>query len=127
MLSRNSWMSTTMPLVLSTSWCVVAAICAVSDDIFVSVSMVFCISSACLSMSAMRSWLYFSFIVWFVLCWLIWNGIVECSMGLPSGRVIVCTSLMPGTAVTALAILLMTRKSAEFRRSWSLSTIISSG
>ena len=45
------------------------------------------------------------------------NGIVVCSIGLPSGRVIVCTRAMPGTWKIALAILSMTRKSAELRRS----------
>ena len=58
---------------------------------------------------------------------LIWNGIDVCSIGLPSGRVIACTREMPGTRKMALAILSMTRKSAELRRSWSLSIISSSG
>ena len=82
--------------------CVMAAICSVSADIFVMVSMVVCISSACLSMSAMRSWLYFWFMVWLVPCMLIWNGIDVCSIGLPSGRVIACTREMPGTAEDGL-------------------------
>ena len=44
-------------------------------------------------------------------------GIVECSIGLPSGRVMVCTSAMPRTSTSALAILSITRKSAGLRRS----------
>ena len=46
-----------------------------------------------------------------------WNGIVVCLIGLPSGRVIVWTREMPGVWKIALAILSMTRKSAELRRS----------
>ena len=50
---------------------------------------------------------------------LIWNGIEVCSIGVPCGRVIAWTRAMPGTWKMALAILSMTRKSAELRRSWS--------
>ena len=53
-------------------------------------------SSACFNMSAMRSWLYFSFIFWVVPCMLIMNGIEVCSMGVPCGRVIACTREIPG-------------------------------
>ena len=65
----------------------------------------------------MRSWLYFWFSVFVVPCMLSRNGMVVCSIGFPSGRVIVCTRAMPGTRKIALAILSMTRKSAELRRS----------
>ena len=71
--------------------------------------------------------MYFWFICWVVPCMLIWNGIEVCSIGVPSGRVMVCTRAMPGIWKMALAILSMTRKSAELRRSWSLSIISSSG
>ena len=75
----------------------VAAICVVMLCIFVIVSMVFCISSACLSMSAIWSCMYFWFIFWVVPCMLIWNGIEVCSIGVPCGRVMVCTREMPGS------------------------------
>ena len=117
MLSRNSATSTVMSFILPTMECVTAAICVVSADIFSIESMVVCMSSACFSMLAVRSWLYFSVIFWVVPCMLIWNGIEVCSIGLPSGRVIACTRAIPGTRKTALAILSMTRKSAELRRS----------
>ena len=65
----------------------------------------------------MRSCRYFWFICWVVPCMLIWNGIDVCSIGLPSGRVMAWTREMPGTRNTAFAILSMTRKSAELRRS----------
>ncbi|CDO08302.1 hypothetical protein BN977_03861 [Mycolicibacterium cosmeticum] len=48
---------------------------------------------------------------------LIWNGIEVCSIGVPCGRVIACTRPIPGVRNTALAILSITRKSAELRRS----------
>jgi hypothetical protein len=120
-------MSTTMPFILVTMLCVVSAICAVRFCIRVIVSMVDCISSACLSMSAIRSCRYFWFICWVVPCMLIWNGIDVCSIGLPSGLVIACTLATPGTRKMAFEILSITRKSAELRRSWSLEIIISSG
>ncbi len=58
---------------------------------------------------------------------LIWNGIEVCSIGVPCGRVMACTRPIPGTRKIVLAILSMTRKSAELRRSWSLSIISSFG
>ena len=64
MWSRNSAMSTAMPWILPTMLCVVALICSINAIILVIVSMVFCISSACTSMSAMRSCRYVRFIVW---------------------------------------------------------------
>jgi len=76
-----------------------------------------CISSACLSMLANESCWYFRFICCVVPCMLIWNGIEVCSIGVPSGRVMACTRPMPGVLKTALAILSITRKSAELRRS----------
>ncbi len=79
--------------------------------------MVVCISSACWSMLAVRSSLYFWVSFWEVPCMLIMNGIEVCSIGVPSGRVMACTREIPSTAKMALAILLMTRKSAELRRS----------
>ncbi len=39
----------------------------------------------------------------------------------------VCTWAIPGTCASAFAILLITRKSAGFRISWSVSIIITSG
>ena len=74
-------------------------------------------SSACSSVLAVRSWLYFSVNFWLVPCMLIRNGIEVCSIGVPSGRVMACTRAMPSTWKMAFAILLMTRKSAELRRS----------
>ena len=56
-----------------------------------------------------------------------WAGIVLNFNGLPSGRVIDCTLPMPGTFVTALVIRSITRKSAELRRSLSVSTSSISG
>ncbi|PQM45925.1 hypothetical protein C1Y40_03916 [Mycobacterium talmoniae] len=85
------------------------------------------ISSDCFSMSAMRSFISFMFCSWPTPCMLIRNGIEVCSIGVPCGRVIACTREMPGTWNTALAILLMTRKSAEFRMSWSVSISSISG
>src|SRR5882757_2553115 len=117
MLSRNSAMSIVMPFILATMVCMTPAISAVMLDIFVMVLMVDCMSSACLSMLAMTPWLYFSFIFWVVPFMLIWNGIDVCSMGVPNGLVIACTRAMPGTRKTPLAILSITRKSAELRRS----------
>ena len=96
-------------------------------SILVMLSMVVCIMSACLSMSAIWSSWYFWFICWVTPCMLIWKGIEVCSIGVPSGRVMACTRAIPGTRKTALAILSMTRKSAELRRSWSLSIISTSG
>ncbi len=55
------------------------------------------------------------------------NGIELCSMGVPWGRVMVWTRPMPGSWNIALATRSMTRKSAELRRSWSLSSISISG
>ncbi|SKV04280.1 Uncharacterised protein [Mycobacteroides abscessus subsp. abscessus] len=43
------------------------------------------------------------------------NGMELCSIGVPCGRVIACTRAIPGTRNTALAILSITRKSAELR------------
>ena len=106
---------------------VTSDICLVSPDIFSIVAMVLFISSACTSMSAIRSCMYFWLSRWVVPCMLIWNGIDVCLIGLPSGRVIACTRAMPSTLKRALAILSITRKSAELRRSWSLSIINSSG
>ena len=57
------------------------------------------------------------FIFWVVPCMLIMNGIEVCSMGVPCGRVIACTREIPSTRKMAFAILSMTRKSAELRRS----------
>ncbi len=71
--------------------------------------------------------MYFSVSFWLVPCMLIRNGIEVCSIGLPSGRVMACTRDIPSTAKMALAILLITKKSAELRMSWSLSTISTSG
>ena len=120
-------MSTYMPSIFCTMLLVIAAIWPVRFDIFCIVAMVSFISSACTSMSAIRSCMYFSLSRWVVPCMLIWNGIEVCLIGLPSGRVIACTRAMPSTLKMALAILSMTRKSAELRRSWSLSIISSSG
>ena len=61
--------------------------------------------------------MYERFISWKVPLMLICAGIVLNFKGLPSGRVIDCTLPMPGTLVTALVILSITRKSAELRRS----------
>src|SRR5882757_10850049 len=99
-----------MFFILATMSCMRSAICLVMFDIFVIESMVDCMSSACLSMLAVTSWLYFSFICCVVPFMLIWNGIDVCSMGVPNGRVIACTRAMPGTRKTALAILSITRK-----------------
>ena len=120
-------MSTTMPSIFITMLWVTSDICLVRLDIFSIVAMVLFISSACTSMSAIRSCMYFWLSRWVVPCMLIWNGIEVCLIGLPSGRVIACTRAMPSTLKRALAILSITRKSAELRRSWSLSTINSSG
>ncbi len=69
-------------------------------------------------MLANESCWYFSFSFDAVPCMLIWNGMVLCLIGLPSGgRVIVCTREMPGVWKIALAILSITRKSADVRRS----------
>ena len=75
----------------------------------------------------MRSSLYFWVSFWEVPCMLIMKGIEVCSIGVPSGLVMACTREIPSTAKMAFAILLITRKSAELRRSWSLSTIKTSG
>ena len=75
MLSRNSATSAVMSFILTTMLCVVSAISAVRLDIRVMVSMVFCISSACTNMSAIRSCMYFWFSCCGVPCMLIWNGI----------------------------------------------------
>ncbi|PQM49549.1 hypothetical protein C1Y40_00223 [Mycobacterium talmoniae] len=48
---------------------------------------------------------------------LIENGIVEWLIGVPCGRVMVCTRPIPCTRKTALATLSITRKSAGLRRS----------
>ena len=55
-----------------------------------------CIASACLSMSAMRFFMYSWFSTCVVFCMLIWNGIEVCSIGAPSGLVIVWTRATPG-------------------------------
>ena len=106
-----------MPLVFSTIWCVTADIWSINDVILVNMSMVLCMSLACLSMSAIMFSLYLRFRSWLVLPRLIWAGMVLNLRGLPFGRVIAWTLPMPGTAKTALAILSITRKSAELRRS----------
>ena len=64
MWSRNSATSTAVPWILATISCVVALICAINALIVVIVSMVFCISSACTSMSFMVLCMYERFIVW---------------------------------------------------------------
>ena len=58
---------------------------------------------------------------------LIWAGIVLYFNGFPAGRVIDCTRPMPGTLAMALLIRSITRKSAELRRSWSVSSSSISG
>ena len=67
------------------------------------------------------------FIVWVVPCMLMMNGIEVWSIGVPSGRVMVCTRPMPGMWKIVLAIRSMTSMSAGLRRSWSVSSISSSG
>ncbi len=84
-------------------------------------------SSPIFSMSFMRSCRYDWFIVCVVPCMPSMNGIELCSIGVPSGRVMVCTRPIPGWWNMLLATRSMTRKSAELRRSWSLSIISSSG
>ena len=120
-------MSTVMSRVLPTMLCVVALISSINTIILPIVSMVVCISSACTSMSSMRSCKYLRFRSWPTPPMLIWAGIVLNSTGLPLGRVIAWTLPMPGTRKIALAILSITRKSAELRRSWSLSMRSNSG
>ncbi len=55
------------------------------------------------------------------------NGIEVFSIGVSFGRVTVCTRATPGTRNTALASLSITRKSAGFRRSRSVSISMTSG
>ncbi len=117
MLSRNSAMSSVMSFILPTIECVTAAICTVMALIFSMLVMVVSMSSACLSMLAIMSCWYFSFIFCVVPCMLIWNGIEVCSIGVPCGRVMACTRPTPSVRKIALAILSITRKSAELRRS----------
>ena len=71
--------------------------------------------------------MYLRFMVWLVPPMLSMNGIVLCSIVVPCGRVIAWTREMPFTREMALAILLITRKSAELRRSWSDSMSSNSG
>ena len=71
--------------------------------------------------------MYFSLSFCVLPCRLMMYGIVVPSIGVPSGRVMVCTRPMPSTPKIALAILSMTMKSAGLRRSWSDSTINTSG
>nr|CRL53521.1 hypothetical protein CPGR_00800 [Mycolicibacterium fortuitum subsp. fortuitum DSM 46621 = ATCC 6841 = JCM 6387] len=52
-------MSSTMPCILPTMLFMTSRICSMSAIILSIVSMVICISSACLSMSAIRSCMYF--------------------------------------------------------------------
>ena len=104
-----------------------AVICPINELIFVIASMVVCISLACTNMLSMVFCVYERFISWKVPLMLICAGIVLNFKGLPSGRVIDCTLPMPGTFVTALVILSITRKSAELRRSLSVSTSNISG
>ena len=120
-------MSPTMLRICTTMLWVTSDICWVRFCIRCIWSMVVCISSAWASILAVRSSLYFCVSFWVVPCMPIRNGIEVCSIGVPSGRVMACTREMPSTAKMALAILLMTRKSAELRRSWSLSIISTSG
>ena len=127
MWSRSSYTVSVRSLILTAMSWMLALSSSISDSMCVSVSIMGCMSLACLSRLANESCWYFSFICDEVPCMLIANGIVECLMGLPSGRVIVWTREMPGVWKTALAILSMTRKSADVRRSWSLSIISSSG
>ncbi len=47
--------------------------------------------------------------------------------GVPSGRVIVCTRAMPGRWKTLLATRSTTSMSVELRRSWSATSISTSG
>ena len=67
------------------------------------------------------------FIIWVVPCMLMMNGIEVCSMGVPRGRVMLCTRPMPGMWKMFLAIRSITSMSAGLRTSWSVSTSSSSG
>ena len=58
---------------------------------------------------------------------LIWNGMDVCSIGVPSGLVMVCTRPIPGMWKTLLAIRSTTSMSAELRTSWLVSTSSISG
>ncbi len=127
MLSRNSRISTTISLVLPTKLCVVALISPMSETVRVMVSMVDCMSSACSNMLANMSSMCFWFICWLAPPMLICEGMVLNSSGSPWGRVMACTLPTPGTLNTALAILSITRKSAELRSSRSVSMSSSSG
>ena len=70
------------PSSCATISCVTSAICCVSADIFSIVSMVVCISSACLSMSAITVLVVLLVhLSGVVPCMLIWNGIEVCSIG----------------------------------------------
>ncbi|SHZ22112.1 Uncharacterised protein [Mycobacteroides abscessus subsp. abscessus] len=73
------------------------------------------ISSACLSMSSIRARWNGKLSRWLAFDILSMNGTDECSICVPSGRVMDCTFAMPGTANTALASRLSTSRSAELR------------
>ena len=99
-----------MSCVTPTNWVISSYMCFM-------VARVLPISSAWVFMSAMRSFISFMFCIWPAPCMLMRNGSDVCWMGVPSGRVIAWTLAIPCTRNTALAILSMTRKSDELRRS----------
>ncbi|CQA05029.1 Uncharacterised protein [Mycobacteroides abscessus] len=84
-------------------------------------------SSACSSICAEFSLLNFAVCRVPAFCAPIKNGIELCSIGAPRGRVIVCTRSIPRMCTMPLATLSMTSMSAGVRRSWSASSISSSG
>ena len=85
------------------------------------------ITSTCLSRSAPRACWNGRLLICAALPALIWNGIDVWSSGVPSGRVIDCTCAMPSVWKTALATRSSRIMSVGLRRSWSASTISSSG
>ncbi|CPU66682.1 Uncharacterised protein [Mycobacteroides abscessus] len=85
------------------------------------------VSSACFNMSSTRSFPNGRICNMPALCRLIWNGIDVRSIGLPSGRVMLCTMEIPCTAKRPLASLCRTTKSAGLRISWSASRSMTSG
>ena len=65
----------------------------------------------------MASCMYFWFMMVWLLCMLIWNGIELWSIGVPSGRVMFCTRAIPGMWKMPRAMRSSTSMSAGLRRS----------
>jgi hypothetical protein len=126
-LSRRSLAVATVRWNANVCSCVTALDCCCKAYCPRRISIDVLIESTCVSKSFARSCWNGRLLSWAALCALIWNGIDVWSSGVPSGRVIDCTCAMPSVWKTAFATRSNRIMSVGLRRSWSVSTISSSG